>query len=142
MPRRPTAGRSSVFGHFSSAAPPWFPPPAFRNSGRAPGARNGRQAAGPAVAVMAMIDNEVWYAYTPRELSTYSTPYSASHILDGLVGYSCWRVAKYRLRTADALLEDRLRVVTDLDSAWGALNFLHHDTNHVWTGWDSFKTLR
>ncbi len=90
--------------------------------------------------VVAMIDNETRYAYTASQLDpllhvVFDEPHSgwAARMVILLGG-------RVPLQAPAPGWGDRLRVVTDLNTNWAALNFLHpNEESPTWQGWDSYN---
>ncbi len=90
--------------------------------------------------IVAIIGSGLWYASTASQLDSllhvvFDEPHS---------GWAARMVilpeSGVPLRTPAPEWGNRLRVVTDLNITWGALNFLHPDEESpTWQGWDSYN---
>jgi hypothetical protein len=83
--------------------------------------------------VTAIVEDEVWYAYTAAELEG---------LLEEVLGkaHVGWAGSLAAWGDGSHEWDHRLRVSTDVLTGWGALNFLYHSRKAAgWEGWNSFN---
>ncbi len=90
--------------------------------------------------VVAMIGNEVRYAYKASQLDELLHVVVAEPHRGWAARIVVLPEGEVPLATPAPGWGNRLRVVTDLNTAWGALNFLHPAAESPrWQGWDTFN---
>ena len=84
--------------------------------------------------ITAIIDGEMWYAYTEPELAGLLRA-----VLDQ--PHAGWAGSLAAWGDQPGSEDHRLRVSTDLETGWGAINFLQHSpATSSWNSWETFNS--